>query len=104
MRPYLLLLLSTIPLAAQPKETPTKYVLGPGDDIVVKALDVDEIKETPTRIDMQGEIRLPLIGRVHASGLTAEDLESVLKGRLKKYVMDPDVIVSVLRKRTRNPS
>jgi len=71
------------------------YILGPGDDIVVKALDVDEIKETATRIDMQGEIKLPLIGKVHAGGLTAEDLESVIKSRLKIYILDPDVIVSV---------
>jgi polysaccharide export outer membrane protein len=71
------------------------YILGPGDEVVVKALDVEEIKETPTRIDMRGEIRLPLIGTVHAAGLTAEDLESVLKTRLKKYLMNPDVIVSV---------
>src|SRR5271165_4807946 len=52
--------------AADPQQgpleaAPGKYVLGPGDEIVVKALDVEEIKETPTRIDMQGEIKLPLI-------------------------------------------
>lgn len=71
------------------------YILGPGDDIIVKAVDVDEIKELPVRIDIQGDIRLPLVGKIHAGGLKAEELEALLKQRLKTYVIDPDVIVSV---------
>lgn len=89
------------PTPAVPASTATAtsssetYVLGPGDEIVVRALDVEELKETPTRLDMQGNIKLPLIGTVHAAGLTAADLEKTLKTRLTQYVNQPDVIVTV---------
>lgn len=79
-----------------PKDAVTSaYILGPGDDVVVKAVDVDEIKETPVRIDMQGNIKLPLVGKVHAAGLKAEELEALLNQQLKLYVIEPQVIVSV---------
>src|SRR5438094_6951043 len=46
------------------------YVLGPGDQIVVRALNAEEIPDKPVLIDMGGYIRLPLAGRVHVGGLT----------------------------------
>lgn len=85
----------------RPQQQPTKesntasYTLGPGDDVVVKAVDVDEIKEIPVRIDLQGNIKLPLVGKVNAAGLKADELEAALKEKLRKYVLDPEVIVSV---------
>lgn len=95
-----LALAQTSPAAPSAPLSPDKYMLGPGDDIVVKALNVDEIKETPTRLDMQGDIKIPLVGKVHAAGLTAEDLENVLKGRLAKYLHEPEVIVTVITYRS----
>jgi polysaccharide export outer membrane protein len=75
---------------------PVSYTLGPGDEINISALDVEEMKAGPTRIDMQGAIRLPLIGKVQAAGLTPSELESVIKKELKVYVKEPDVIVTLL--------
>ena len=83
-----------------PDKASSTYVLGPGDDISVKALAIEEIKEAPTRIDIQGEIMLPLIGKVHAAGLTAEELEGVLRQRLTKFVHEPDIVVSLLTYRS----
>jgi polysaccharide export outer membrane protein len=49
---------------------------------------------------MNGNVTLPLIGRVQAGGLTVERLETELNTRLKKYVQDPQVSVTVVEFRS----
>ena len=71
------------------------YVLGPDDQVVVRALDVEEIGEKPVRVDMSGHIRLPLAGRIQASGLTVQQLEDAIAERLKEFVKEPEVSVSI---------
>ncbi len=44
---------------------------------------------------MSGNIRLPMVGRVHAGGLTAEQLEIEIASRLKQFLKDPDVSVAI---------
>ena len=91
-----LLVLALLSSFAQQASSPASYALGPGDEIVIRALNVDEIKETPIRLDLKGEITLPLIGKIKAGGLRTEELEVLIKERLKKYYVDPDVVVAVL--------
>ncbi len=43
------------------------------------------------RVGSQGEINLPLLGRIHVAGLTEEQLREDLKTRLLKYMYDPQV-------------
>jgi polysaccharide export outer membrane protein len=43
------------------------------------------------RVGSQGEINLPLLGRIHVAGLTEEQLREELKTRLLKYMYDPQV-------------
>lgn len=85
--------------AEQAKEAATLpesgYVLGPDDQIVIHAIDGPEISDKPFLIGMNGNVTLPLIGRVEAGGLTVERLETELNTRLKKYVQDPQVSVTV---------
>lgn len=81
-------------------ESDSSYVLGPDDVILIRALDAAEIADKPIRIGMSGNIRLPLVGRVHASGLTVEALERELNKRLKVYVQDPQAAVSVTEYRS----
>jgi len=71
------------------------YVLGPDDQIVIHAMDAPELSDKSLLIGTNGNITLPLIGRVKASGLTVEELESELDSRLKIYLKDPQVSVSV---------
>ncbi len=90
--------------AQQSAETAKKldsgYVLGPDDQIVIHAIDSPEISDKPFLIGMNGNITLPLIGRVQAGGLTVEQLETELNTRLKKYVHDPQVSVTVVEFRS----
>jgi polysaccharide export outer membrane protein len=71
------------------------YVLGPDDEIVIHALDAPEVSEKPILIGTNGEITLPLVGRVRAGGLSVEHLENVLNTQLKKYVKDPQIAITV---------
>ncbi len=76
------------------------YLLGPDDQISVRVLDADEIGDKALRIDMSGFIRLPMAGRVKASGLTAEQLEAAIADRLREFIKDPDVAVSIVEFRS----
>ncbi len=79
-------------------ETPaaTSYVLGPNDQISVRVLHLEEIASQPLRIDMQGYINLALAGRIHAGGLTVESLENAIAERLKSYLLNPTVSVTIV--------
>src|SRR6266850_3147444 len=77
-------------------ETVSQYVLGPEDQIKIWALGVEEISDKPVRIDPSGEIDLPLVGRVHAAGLTVEQFKSGLAKRLAKEVREPRVSVDIV--------
>ena len=76
------------------------YVLGPGDQILVRVLDLEEIGKEPYQIDMRGNVNLPMAGRIHASGLTVEELEQEIGGRLKKFLKSPEVTVGLSEMRS----
>jgi len=73
--------------------TPASYELGVNDSINVQCINLAEFGDTPIRIDTDGQISLPLTGRVQAAGLTVKQLEADLKKRLATYVIDPLVLV-----------
>ncbi len=84
-------------LSAQTSSPPSEdYLLGTGDEIAVRVLDLEEISEKPTRVDSQGDISLPLIGNLHASGLTTKDLEKQIRERLSTLLKDPAVTVNLI--------
>ncbi len=77
------------------------YVLGPGDQLTVQVPDVEEFNNVRTlRIDDSGSITIPLAGRVAASGLTTQELETAITTQLSKYVIRPVVTVSIVERRT----
>ncbi len=73
------------------------YVLGPGDQIVIRANEVEDISDKPYSLDADGFIVLPLLGRIKAGGLTVQELEGDLVNRLKEFVRTPQVIVTVVQ-------
>lgn len=80
------------------------YVLGAADELVIHAIDAPEISERPQRIDPDGDLRLPIIGRVHAAGMSVVQLEDELKKRLGVYLQAPDVTVTVTSSRSQTVS
>jgi polysaccharide export outer membrane protein len=103
---FLIVLLAALCAAAQQPVQPAAqpdsgYVLGPDDQIVIRAIDAPELSDKlPILIGTNGNITLPLIGRVKAGGLTVEQLETELNTRLKEYVRDPQVSVTVAESRS----
>jgi polysaccharide export outer membrane protein len=74
---------------------PSGYVLGPDDQILIRALEGLDLGDKPVLIGTNGNITLPLVGRIQAAGLTVEQLEGELASRLKAYVKEPQVSVTV---------
>jgi polysaccharide export outer membrane protein len=73
----------------------TNYVLGPDDQVILFVADLDEISGKPMRVDRRGDLNIPLAGRIHAAGLTVDQLETQIEGGLKKALKDPHVVVNV---------
>jgi polysaccharide export outer membrane protein len=79
-------------------QTVSGYVLGPDDEIMIRGIESAEISGTPDKpvlIGTNGNITLPLIGRVKAGGLTVEQLEAELNTRFKEFIKDPQISVTV---------
>ncbi len=73
----------------------TSYLLGPEDLITVRVFAADDIPDKPVQIDNDGTVTLPMIGPVHAAGLTVEQFQANLVTAYKKYFKDPQVTVQV---------
>ncbi|HKV41532.1 MAG TPA: polysaccharide biosynthesis/export family protein [Blastocatellia bacterium] len=93
------------PTPNQPPPAPSlglrpDYELGPNDQFVITVPEAAEINGRPFRIDSEGNIDLPLINQVHAAGLTVRGLETVITTRLRDYVREPRVSITVTQFRT----
>lgn len=78
--------------------TPTSsagYVLGVGDQVIVRVMNVEQIDDKPIVIDLAGTISLPRVGRIQAAGLTTEQLETSLAEHFREFLLNPDVSVRV---------
>ena len=76
------------------------YILGPDDQISIRVVDAMEISDKPVLIGTSGYITLPMVGQFRASGLTVTQLEAELVSRLKPYIRDPQVSVSIVEFRS----
>ena len=100
---FVMLILAVVYSAAQqPAVTATQtvsgYVLGPDDEIMIRGIEAPEISDKPDKpvlIGTNGNITLPLIGRVKAGGLTVEQLEAELNTRFKTFIQEPQISVTV---------
>ena len=76
------------------------YVLGAGDQIVIRANEMEDISDKPFSIDADGFINLPVLGRTQAGGRSVQELEADLVVRLRQFVRTPQVIVTVVQFRS----
>ena len=98
--------LSAAPAAPPPAPTQSRssgpagvspnYIIGADDSIEITVWEQPNLSATlPVRPD--GKISLPLLGDIQASGFTPMQLATDIKDRLKKFVTDPVVNVTVLQ-------
>ena len=71
------------------------YSLGTDDTLAIQILEGGEFSTQSVTVGMDGEVNLPFVGRLQVVGLTAKQLEGELEKRLKTYIRDPQVAVSV---------
>ncbi|MGC5799116.1 polysaccharide biosynthesis/export family protein [Sphingomonas sp. NFX23] len=83
------------PSATDLVSSPRPYVLGPFDQVSVDVLGLPEFSRTVT-IDRSGNISLPLVGQIAASGTTPIQLGAAVAQRLRNnHVRAPQVNVNV---------
>ena len=92
------------PLVPRHEPGVATYVLGSGDQIAIHVQDVEEITEKPIRINPDGYLDLPLVGRVEVAGLTIEELREQLRAKFTRYVSDPQVSVNLVDNQSRTVS
>lgn len=72
------------------------YVIGPGDTIQLSVWKEPGMSNPSVAVRPDGEISLALLGDIPAAGQTPMALSNDIATRLKKYVNDPLVTVTVL--------
>ena len=81
-----------------------EYVIGPGDFITVSTFELIQVGVTDVQnraIDETGSIRLPIIGKVKASGLSPSQLEEEIIEILENKGIMQDATVSVVVQQSR---
>lgn len=106
MKHFLIACLVGMTAAAQPPAESEKfsYVLGPEDTVKIHIINEEDLGPDAFRIDLRGNVNIPRIGRVHASGLTVEQFEDELTLRFKEYLQNPLVNVTVAEFRSQRVS
>lgn len=70
------------------------YKIGPEDLLEIKVFQANEL-DTLARVSASGYIKLSLIDKIEAAGLTVSELESLICKKLEKYLTEPVVSVFV---------
>lgn len=71
------------------------YRLGAGDLVSIDVLREPDMSVT-TRVNSLGEIKMPYVGQVAASGVTADELEKQIELILgRDYLVDPNVNIEI---------
>ena len=84
-----------------PVAPPADYVVGPQDVLNIAVFGEGDLTKTVT-LDADGTFDYPFIGRVKASGLTARRTSEEISSRLKKYFVNPQVSVEVVKFRSQS--
>src|SRR3984893_11527901 len=71
------------------------YLLGPEDELQISGPELDEVGNKTARVDGEGDIQVPLVGRVHVAGLTVQQDEPEINKHLSTYIRHPQVAVDV---------
>jgi polysaccharide export outer membrane protein len=82
------------------RQTAANYFLGTADQITIHVADMDDLDGKTYTLDQQGNITVPLLGVIHASGYTAVQLQGELSIQLRAFMKEPRVTVSLVQMRS----
>lgn len=93
---------SVAPAPPDPQPSSLDYQVGVGDVLSVMVYARPDLSSSGTaggskgsRVDGSGNIHLPLIGTVNASGMTVSAIRDKVESALRKYVQEPSVVIEV---------
>ena len=72
------------------------FPLGPNDVVRVGVYGQSDLGTTGTRIDMEGNLSLPLVGPVRVAGLSMSAAREAIGAAYTRFIVDPRVDVSVV--------
>ena len=74
-------------------------VIGPNDALNIFVRAAEELTKT-WRVGDDGQLNLPLIGTAQAAGKSVDEFERTLTTKLKEFIVDPEVTVSIVDERS----
>ena len=86
-----------------PAATSPGYILGPEDQVSIRVMDLDKLQldnASAPKIDVNGDLNLPVIGQLHAAGLTLDQLKAAIASRVGDILNNPSVSVSIVQYRS----
>ena len=78
------------------REDTSTYVLGPDDQIKIWALGLEQLSDKNVRVEPNGDIDLPIYGKIRAEGLTLDQLKAELVKRFSQDVLNPEVSIEIV--------
>src|SRR5260370_30864805 len=92
-----------VPSPPQPNDMKAKcggqvrstYLLVPDDQLEISGPELTDLANKPVRVDSDGNIEVPLVGRVHVAGVTAQQTEQEVNKVLRNYILQPRIVVSI---------
>jgi polysaccharide biosynthesis/export protein len=80
------------------------YLLGPEDELQISGPEMEDTANKLVRVDGEGDIQVPLVGRVHVADLTVQQAEEELNKHLSKYIRHPQAALDVKELRSQPAS
>jgi polysaccharide export outer membrane protein len=80
------------------------YLLGAEDELQISGPELEELANKTVRVDGEGDIQVPLVGRVHVAGMTVQQAEQELNKRLSTYIRHPQAALDVKELRSQPAS
>jgi len=87
-------------LSQQVETEPLKYTLGPDDVIQIEVRRHPEFSGEYT-VNSEGKIQYKFVGDIPISGLTKLEIKEKLETILSKFVIDPDIELTILQYRSK---
>lgn len=85
------------------RATEASYRLGPEDQISIRVQNLDKLQldnASAPKINLNGDLDLPIIGRLHADGMTLDGLREAIAAKLTDILNHPSVSVSIVQYRS----
>lgn len=77
-----------------------EYYMRPGDELNIVVTQQQDLGNSSTNqssfvVRPDGNVSFPLVGEIHAEGMTVSQFTNVLQQGLSRYIVDPDVSVNI---------